>query len=235
MIGKVVDSSQRTWDKHLPFILSSYNATVHSSTGFTPNYLFFARELRGVTQLALHTVLNNEPSWENYDEYTQSVADCISKAHDVAREKLKKKAQWRKDYFDRRVKISHQYNIGDKVWRFCPRRYTGRTPKWQRCFDGPFLIKKVVSDYVYVIQKSPNSRKIVAHADHLKPYGNVWFPSSRQVQPESEKMEDEFDDLNDDDDNNNNNNGSSVNDTDRRRLPAFRQRRKHQYLNDYIC
>jgi len=46
MLGKVVNDSQRDWDPKLPFVLAAYRASVHNSTGYTPNKLFLGRENR---------------------------------------------------------------------------------------------------------------------------------------------------------------------------------------------
>ena len=44
MIAMVVDK-QEEWDKHLPFIAMAYRATPHESTGFSPNFMMYGREL----------------------------------------------------------------------------------------------------------------------------------------------------------------------------------------------
>src|ERR1700733_8801064 len=39
MIGKVVSTNQKDWDLVLPFVVCAYRASVHETTGFSPNYL----------------------------------------------------------------------------------------------------------------------------------------------------------------------------------------------------
>ena len=46
MLAKSVSESQRDWDERLPLVLAVYRASLHSSTGFTPNRLFLGREVR---------------------------------------------------------------------------------------------------------------------------------------------------------------------------------------------
>lgn len=42
----IVKQDQRNWDLHFPSTCLAYNTFVHSSTGFTPTFLKFGRELR---------------------------------------------------------------------------------------------------------------------------------------------------------------------------------------------
>ena len=46
MMGRMVSEQQRDWDLCLPYVMAAYRATVHQSTGYSPNYLMLAREVR---------------------------------------------------------------------------------------------------------------------------------------------------------------------------------------------
>jgi hypothetical protein len=46
MFAKVVADDQRDWDLYVSSSCFAYNFAVHSSTGLTPSYLEFGRELR---------------------------------------------------------------------------------------------------------------------------------------------------------------------------------------------
>jgi len=64
MLGKVVDDKQRDWDVHVAYVMTAYNATVHSATGFTPNRLVFGREMRYPNELMYVGV--RSPKWQNF-------------------------------------------------------------------------------------------------------------------------------------------------------------------------
>ena len=46
MLGKIVADNQRDWHERLPTVMAAYRATVHESTGYTPNRFIFGKETR---------------------------------------------------------------------------------------------------------------------------------------------------------------------------------------------
>ena len=104
------------------------------------------------------------------------MADHMEEAHAIVRKQLGKAAQIRKKRYDLRVKPK-KFAIGTFVWYYTPRKYVGKSPKWQKFYTGPFLVVGCVSPLNYVIQKSKRSTKFVAHVDKLKPcYDDTLIP-----------------------------------------------------------
>jgi len=46
----------------------------------------------------------------------------------------------------------------------------GKSPKWQRYYDGTFLVLEVIGDVNYRVQRSVHSKKQVVHVDKMKRY-----------------------------------------------------------------
>jgi len=87
--------------------------------------------------------------------------------HRIAREQLGDGAEHRKKSYDVPVK-KEQFEVGEWVWYYYPRRYTKRSPKWQRCYTGPYLIVRSIPPVSYVLQRTPKAKPFVVHADKLK-------------------------------------------------------------------
>jgi len=85
------------------------------------------------------------------------------------RENLKIAAFRNKRKYDQRVKVA-KYLPGDWVWVFYPRRVQGKSPKWQRYYDGPYLVLEAIGDVNNRVQRSNRSRKQVVHVDKMKKY-----------------------------------------------------------------
>ena len=61
-----------------------------------------------------------------------------------------------------------EFEVGTRVWYYYPRRYSRRSPKWQKNFVGPFLIIRQLPPVNYVLQKSKFAKPFTVHADKLK-------------------------------------------------------------------
>jgi hypothetical protein len=173
MLAKVVAQNQKDWDVCLPFVVSAYRASPHSATGFSPNYIMLGSENVMPLDLVMGPAPGDEQAPTDYNDYVQEMRTRMEDAYRVAREHLKVAAERRKVAYDARVKVK-QFEVGDFVWYHYPRRYTGKSPKWQKIYSGPHLVIRKIPPSNYVIQRSARSTPQVVHADKLKKcYGNV--------------------------------------------------------------
>jgi len=169
MMAKVVDQDQRDWDEKLPFVVAAYRATVHEATKYTPNRLFLGRELRLPADMIYGVPPDPSSAPADVDEYVDKLEEDMSLAYQKARENLGTTAYVRKNKYDAGIKSSC-FDAEDMVWYLYPRRYTGRSPKWQNNYTGPYKIVKNIDTHNVVLQATPRSRRFVVHKDKLKKY-----------------------------------------------------------------
>lgn len=166
MLAKVIAGNQRDWDEHVPYVMAAYRATPQDSTGFSPNMLLMGREVR----IPLD-VLIGEPEEEGRPlgtcEFVIERAEHMRAAYQLARLNLGKAAERQKKYYDLRVRPK-EYQEGDWVWVFQPRRQKGLSPKWHNFFTGPFRIIQYLGPVNLKVQKSPRSKPLVVHVDKVK-------------------------------------------------------------------
>jgi transposase InsO family protein len=167
MLAKCVALNQRDWDQRLPFIMAAYRASVHESTGYSPNYLMFGREVYAPLDVVLGVPECEKAGWQSLNEFVAERQRVCRESYDFVRETLLKCAQRRKVYYDVRVKPK-TFSEGQWVWYFTPRRYVGRSAKWTNNYTGPFLVTRIIPPAVAVIQKSKRSTPLVVHFDKLK-------------------------------------------------------------------
>jgi len=164
MMGRMISDHQREWDLLLPHVMTAYRASVHQSTGYTPNYLMFGREVRAPVDLVFGTPAEDPPA--SYDSYTVTLEDRKKQAYILVRKHLGVAAERMKRQYDLRVKPV-EYRRGQWALYYNPRKFQGRQQKWQRKFS-PHLIVKELPPVNYLIQKSKRSRPLIAHVDKLK-------------------------------------------------------------------
>ena len=189
VLGKVVSENQRDWDQRLPFALAAYRASVHSSTGFTPNRVFLGRENRMPIDLAMGLPPDESSDCTTVDEYVAKQQQLADETYQLVRQHLGQNAQRRKATYDARVR-KNEYKEGNWVWYYYPRRFTNKSPKWQRNFTGPYRIVRTIPPVNYVLQRSRRSKPFVVHADKLKrchsPPTVDWTLSGEAGEPEAE-------------------------------------------------
>ena len=106
MIKSFLKGKQRERDRNLGSLADAYYATVHESTGMTPNLLMFGKENRLQIEVILGTgKTSTGEEITSYGEYVDGLRDHIQKAHDVARKYLGRNAVRVKESYDARKEI----------------------------------------------------------------------------------------------------------------------------------
>ena len=160
-------NSQRDWDEKLPYVMAAYRASPHSSTGFSPNRLFLGRENRMPLDLVMGLPLEEVNGGDTVDDFIARQQELAESAYRVALEQLHVAAQRRKRAYDVRV-TPEEFGVGDWVWYHYPRRYIGRSHKWQKNYTGPYLVVREIPPVNYVLQRFARSKTFVIHKDKLK-------------------------------------------------------------------
>jgi len=167
MLAKVVSESQRDWDERVPFVLAAYRSSPHDSTGYSPNLLFLGHDTRMPIDLLMGLPADQKDPGHTTEDFIVEMQQRAESAYHVARERLQVAAERRKASYDIRVK-EQTFKEGDWVWYWYPRRYLRKSPKWQKCYTGPYLIVRVIPPVNFVLQLSAKSKPFVVHTDKLK-------------------------------------------------------------------
>ena len=167
MIGCVVAENQRDWDVQLPYLMCAYRAARHKSTGFSPNFLMLGREIALPIDLVCGIPALEKVSYADQSEFVEERRDMLNRAFCIVRQHLKTSVDRNKKYYDSKVK-PNKFNRGDWIYYYYPRKYAGRSPKWQKLYIGPMLVLKVLSPVTYLIQRSARAKPLVTHVDKLK-------------------------------------------------------------------
>ena len=170
---------QSNWDEHLPFISMAYRATPQCSTGLSPNYLMFGREI----YMPIDVMIGAPPdSPSSQLDYVSDLQTRLTQAYDLARLHLRESAARQKKYYNFKAH-GRTFQVGDSVWFANKLRRKGISPKLQPKWRGPCLIVKKFNDCLVHIQLSCK-KSMTVHTDLLKPcYSQKlpgWFKRARR-------------------------------------------------------
>ena len=168
MLAKVISENQRDWHLHLPAVLAAYRASVHETTGYTPNRVILGRENLLPVDLVYGRPPDRGTTLLSIDDF---VADVSARTQDDfarVRRFIGRTARRRKKRYDIKVAKEPLW-VGQKVWYYYPRKYKKKSPKWQSWYTGPFTIERFIDSHVVVIRKNGRSKPQAVHRDKLKP------------------------------------------------------------------
>lgn len=188
MLATLVSKDQRDWDEILPMTMMAYRSADQESTSYSPNLMMLGREVRLPVDLMYGSIPKEETN--SVPEYVADLKDKMCKVHESARQHIKSASDKQKSGYDYSVKFN-PYKSSDLVWLFDPKRKIGVSPKLQSNWDGPYRVVTSISDLVYRIQKTPNSRPRVVHYNRLKPFygeSDAWQPSSDQQSGDDDEV-----------------------------------------------
>ncbi len=95
MLTMYAEKHQNTWDEHLPFVMMAYRASVHSSTGKTPNEMLFGHQVTMPLE-AVTAQPEDESEPVSSDEYLANLKERLRIAHHEARVQLKRSAMYQR-------------------------------------------------------------------------------------------------------------------------------------------
>lgn len=165
----LTSEDQRDWDEQLPLILFSYRSAVQESTRCTPAQLMMGRELRTPADLVYGRPPGERAPLAPGLDYLHRLQNHMDTVHAVARENLAQAGFRQKKAYDAYGK-GREFQEGERVWVFNPRRKKGRCPKLDSAWEGPCLILQKISEVVYKVKLRTRQRVVVLHRDRLAPY-----------------------------------------------------------------
>ena len=167
MIAKCAQKNGSNWDKHLPFLLFAYRATIQESTRESPFYLLYGRDPRLPTDSVLNYV--KSPYVVDVDDYKTAMTIALSEAWKTAQENIKSAQEKQKRNYDRHSKESH-YEVGDRVMVYMPNAVRGKAWKLARPFYGPYRVMATTPTNLEVkpVDK-PEAEAIFVSLDRIRP------------------------------------------------------------------
>ena len=176
----------RDWDAYIPEIGFALRTTLNRSTGFTPAFLTFGRELPNPMDRVLGASAGVDNAQPTQTDHARQLQTRMTEAFSEARRNLgvaraKQKAQYDRSHRDLRYKVGDLVLRRNHVLSDASKGFSAAlAPKW--C--GPYRVQEILSPLVYKLTNL-QSRKVggPVHVCDLKPYHERENGANEQTQP----------------------------------------------------
>ncbi|CAH2103255.1 unnamed protein product [Euphydryas editha] len=193
-IAILVKNEHHQWPEVLPFIRFSLNTSLTSSTGQTPAYLTYGRELRSpiTAQSDLRSIVEAENYVPQITTYLLKLADTLS----TAKERIEHEQDTSKVVKDKTRQVAEVYEPGDLVLlktHVLSNASKGVSSKFIPKRDGPYCVTKKVSPTTYMLSHCEPPGEVIgkyhtadfrryharSESDHVVPLA----PKRKRVRP----------------------------------------------------
>ncbi|CAF1323285.1 unnamed protein product [Didymodactylos carnosus] len=176
MLAIFAQNDKESWDIRLPQLALAIRAAINESTGQTPAFLMYGRELKLPLDLMYGPevdVLDELRSSDEVRAYTERLKAILESAHESAKENLEIAQENQKSSYDLHRK-NIQFAVGEKVLMAnTAGSALGKwaTPKLAAKFVGPYRIARKIGPPDYeLISEDDGAVLSLIHVERLKPY-----------------------------------------------------------------
>ena len=186
MLSMYVDADHKNWDSILPYVTFAYNTSRQESSGYTPFFLLYGRE---VTFPKDYEFFVKAGPQENQDT-PKGISHRFEKIRELVTQRLHQVHLRQKAYYDANRRET-QYGEGDLVLIYKPYRKVGKSKKLLHRWLGPYLVVRRLSDLNYEVKKFRGSsdKTEIAHVVNIKKF-NVRSLSPTQDPPDEPSEQD---------------------------------------------
>ena len=134
MLRTLPETQKTKWHDHVSKLVSAYNATAHSSTGYSPHFLLFGREPVLPLDIHLQTLPREGcvPA-KQYRKFIEEWEEQMTEAYRIAKERCDKVKKYSEDQWRKR-RMATELHPGDKVL-VRNKREQGGTGKLRSCCE----------------------------------------------------------------------------------------------------
>ena len=116
MLSATVGSHPSNWEHNIHKVCLAYNSSVHSSTGYSPFFLMFGRQVKQPVDLMYGTC---EVAEVPIPTYVQRLKDVLREAYALVRDKCATEHRRQKGIYDEKIN-GNPFKSGDLVWLHSP-------------------------------------------------------------------------------------------------------------------
>jgi len=160
---------QTEWAERLPSILMSFRANIVTSTGVSPHFALFGRQMNlGIDLILLHDF----EKAKNIQAHTTQLIPRLKLIHENIQENLLDSNVVNKRIYDKKSDLS-TFELGSKCLMYMPMTRKGQCSKLLRRWDGPYIVVSRSDDgLLYGLRNNKTGKQLkrLVHVNRLKAY-----------------------------------------------------------------
>ena len=165
MLSKYLDDNHNEWDLHLPLLMMGYRSQVHSSLGYSPYFLMFAREPR--LPVDVNCVPPQVCRNRSVAEYVDRLCKSLREAHRFALQVSDSRHRRNKRFYDQKLN-DFSFGPGDQVFLFRSAVPRGQYYKFVRPWKRAVIVAKL-GELNYRVRLDGSRKNMIVHHNRLKP------------------------------------------------------------------
>lgn len=164
-----VHDTQFDWDLHLKQVISSYNFSCHTSTGFSPYEIVFGSKPFKVMD-SLAGCINPSTQKVQAKDYVSALRNKTDEIHRLVNTNLEKARTRQKAYYDQRTKPTSGLKVNDLIMLKNFKNKVGLSKCFESKFIGPFIVTRLINEVSIQVRALDRSKTFVVHANRIKKY-----------------------------------------------------------------
>ncbi|XP_014261124.1 uncharacterized protein LOC106673488 [Cimex lectularius] len=152
----------REWDRWVPYALIAYRALPHSSTGYSPNYFLYGREVTPPSESLVRPTTDEE-----IEPPVDRLQMRLRETYKEARERMERTWTQCTAQCNKRRKL-RTLATGEMVYLHAPAVKPGHCKKFHCPWCGPHVVIERLSGVTYRL-KLVSGQTAVVHVNRLKP------------------------------------------------------------------
>ncbi|KAI5720182.1 hypothetical protein M8J77_003074 [Diaphorina citri] len=173
MIRCYVNERQTNWDSHLPELMFAINSSKQSTTGYSPNFLMFGREIEPIRHLRRDLEEDLDEPVEVYD-YSGAVrkSQHLQEIYELVRINQLKASNKQARYYNAKRNVKVEYSEGDLVLKKNHKLSSGPAhynAKLDFVWIGPCKVIQKITPVVYRLEDE-HGVQVNYHIKDMKPF-----------------------------------------------------------------
>ena len=165
MLARYLDDNHSEWDVHLPLLMLGYRSQIHTSLGYSPYFLMFAREPRLPAEASVEVPAVTKPT--SVTEYVDSLCTSLCVARKFGITASNRRHERNKRAFEKKMN-EFNFQVGDGVFVYKNVVPKGQYYKFVRPWKPATVLRKI-GEVNYRVKLRDTGKSILVHHNRLKP------------------------------------------------------------------